>query len=203
MNITQLCKKIQSVLEENISSIPGGSTCKEKGHSDASVVEEWVAKCLSENGLTITHELKNGEKMARSLSDHLVNGKYANVKYGTLGEKGKGGQPNVCSLKRLYQRVVSGEIDAYLIIWIKGGKVKVFDVLSNLKYICYNDGPGQCMLKESKFISDIDGIEPYSSDVSMREKVSSMMELIEKGYEATRTKREKDIKKLRKLKVNW
>jgi|688.fasta_scaffold153748_2 hypothetical protein len=199
-NITKICKEIEKcLLEKNSEIFFTKTSTKESGHANAPKTEEAVSNILEKNKFKISYERKkNGQKAARSISDVIVSGLFCNVKSGVLSEDSKGGQPNICSLKRLYKKIISKELDAYIIIWVKSDKVRVFDVLSNLEYIVYNDGTGQCMLKENIFLKNFDNISPHNAE-SIKIKCDKIKDILVKGYEAHRIKKKSDIEKILKL----
>lgn len=200
--IHKLCTDIQKCLEKNIKLISFDKTdIKEAGHANAPKVETLVSEILEKNFKVSYETEKNNAKKSRSLSDVIVDGVYCNVKSGVSDGK-KGGQPNLCSLKRLFRACASKKIDAYIIIWVKSGKICVFDLLSNLKYVVYNDGTGQSMLKETLFLKEFDAIIPYSSD-SLTSKCEKMRDILKDGYEKHRIKKKKDIDQILNTKIDW
>jgi hypothetical protein len=167
--------------KSNIQSLLKG---KESGHTLASEVETLSSKLLIQNGYNISYETyekgkEKGKEKIRANSDFILDGHRVNVKFSSEVE----GQPNICSIKRLMDGLVNGEIDGYYILKIKYNritkKVKVyfFDVLDCLDVVGYNGGPGQTMLKEKHFY------DKYETKVivrkSVEEKIQSLFELYE------------------------
>jgi hypothetical protein len=200
--VHKLCTDIRVCLENNIDHISCDKTdIKEAGHANAPKVETLVCEVLEKNFKVAYETEKNNTKKSRSLSDIIVDDIYCNVKSG-VSDGNNGGRPNLCSLKRLFRACASKKVEAYIIIWVKSGKIRVFDLLSNLKYVVYNDGTGQSMLKETLFLKEFDNIIPYS-DESLTSKCEKMREILRDGYEKHRIKKRKDIDQVINTKIEW
>ena len=167
--------------KSNIQSLLKG---KESGHTLASEVETLSSEFLEKSGYHIDYEIHNsgkkkGTKKDRANSDFILDGHRVNVKFSSEVE----GQPNICSIKRLMDGLISGEIDGYYILKIKYNRItkKVsvyfFDVLDCLDVVEYNGGPGQTMLKEKKFYEKYEN-KPIKRK-SVEEKISSVFGMYE------------------------
>jgi hypothetical protein len=158
---------------------------KESGHTLASEVETRASEILEKYNYSITYEThdsgkKNGTRKDRANSDFILDGNRINVKFSSEVE----GQPNICSIKRLMDGLVSGEIDGYYILKVKYDRITeklsiyFFDVLDCLDVVEYNGGPGQTMLKEKLFY------KKYENKVIQRktveEKIDSLFAMYDK-----------------------
>jgi hypothetical protein len=168
---------------------------KEKGHSNASPIEDVISDILVSN--------LNAKKAvgSRELGDVYINDNFINIKFGDEGF----GQPNMCSMNRIMKKFVeSNEIDSYNIIKVKmtndAYSIKVFDMFDYIDYITWNSGTGQIMLKEAEFYRNID-LEIES--ISIEEKKKKIAELYIKGQNEhinLRIKqKDKKIKLLKKM----
>ena len=84
----------------------------------------------------------------RSLDDIKYKGNYINIKFGYKKE----GQPNICSMKRLFTHIHNDKIDSYYIMSVDayGPKFQLFDVFDYIDFTNFNYGTGQLMLCEKK-----------------------------------------------------
>jgi hypothetical protein len=160
---------------------------KEIGHRIADFVDGEVdSKLFTSFPLdTVKHEVdRNNEKIPRSMGDLWFKSNEIfnpiNIKTGIV-EKG---QPNICSLVRVFEKLVSHQIDSYYLLIIKfqptgNGfipKVYFFDILDYLDYVQYDSGTGQMMLKEDKFYKEF--ISYKIPKLTLKEKVDKCFNII-------------------------
>lgn len=173
---------------------------KEIGHRIADYVDERTTGMLEESFPTV-HELDaQGRPRARSMGDVWIQsgGIYnpVNVK---AGEAGKNGQPNMVSLTKLLDALLSHQIDSYYLLIVKmrlaavpastdvpessltpdeiTANVYFVDMLDYLDYITFDAGPGQTMLREKQFYEAVDaGWEPPQQTIG--DKVSRLIDLL-------------------------
>lgn len=187
----KLLNEVKSILEKefkkffikpNIQLLLKG---KESGHTLASEVETYTSDILEKYGYDISYEIhtsgkKKGSKKDRANSDFIFNKHRVNVKFSSEIE----GQPNICSIKRLMDGLINGDIDGYYLLKIKYDRINkklsvyFFDVLDCLDVVEYNGGPGQTMLKEKKFYEKYSKINSIKRK-SIEEKINSIFELYE------------------------
>tara|TARA_Y100000034_G_scaffold9636_1_gene10267 strand:- start:93 stop:695 length:603 start_codon:yes stop_codon:yes gene_type:complete len=137
--------KLGEGLTPNIlKEINFNSSIKEVGHSfhgpfEAKLVDKFMA---ADPNFTEAEE-------TRSIEDIKYKGNYINIKFGF----DKKGNPNICSMHRLFDYFESGKIDSYYILSIdaKGPEYHLFNVFDYLDYTNFNYGTGQLMLKDLKF----------------------------------------------------
>ena len=138
--ITDLVKKLTPDILKEINFNPN---VKEVGHSFGDRYEDvLVEKLLAlDNNFTEPTEI-------RSSDDLKYKGNYLNIKFGYK----KRGQPNICSMKRLFHYLHDDLIDSYYILSVdaNGPVYQFFDVYDYLDYTNFNYGTGQLMLCENK-----------------------------------------------------
>lgn len=177
---------------------------KEIGHKLADLVDEKTSALLTLNHLTKHEHGKTGPR-ARSMGDVWLaeNGIYhpVNVKLGIVGREG---QPNMVSIKKLLSALINRQIDSYYLLMVKMEiaipivpTIYFLDMLDYLEYVTFDSGPGQIMLKAKPFF------RRYDPDTRMlrkntREKVESLMALMEDGEHRLRANRERDLLVYRK-----
>ena len=111
----------------------------------------------------------------RSSDDIKYKNHYINIKFGY----NKNGQPNICSMARLFKYLHEGTIDSYYILSVAamGPRYHFFDVYDYLDYTNFNYGTGQLMLCESKLNGDYtfnEEINPLSKSEKIM-KIGKMM----------------------------
>jgi len=153
---------------------------KEKGHSNASPMEDVVRNILID---------KLGAKESdkdRSLADIYLDGNYINVKFGSpkiskKTNKPKYGQPNMCAMNRIMDEFYSQSIiDSYYIIKVNINNhtntysLNIFDMFDYIDYLTWNSGPGQIMIKEADFYKDVNTYEPKDTLDIKKSKIKSL-----------------------------
>ena len=171
---------------------------KEIGHRIADYVDDTTTRMLAES-LTIGHQLKGGNKLARSMGDFWIKSEGiwnpVNIK---AGEMGKNGQPNIVSLQKLLDCILKQQINAYYLLVIKFDmrnidplpNVFFFDILDYLDYVTYDSGPGQMMLKEQELYGALNA-QVDIPDIPLPEKVEHLILLLRDGYNRLLRNREK------------
>ena len=156
---------------------------KEKGHSNASPMEDVIREILIEK---LGGDETNKD---RSLADVMLDGNLINVKFGSpkKGKNGtfKYGQPNMCAMRRIMKEFYyDSTIDSYYIIKVnlKNGEytLHVFDMLDYIDYLTWNSGTGQIMLKENDFYNIIN---TYVPSLNIEEKKTKIKDLYDFGCE--------------------
>jgi hypothetical protein len=138
-------------------------TGKERGHRVADFAEERTLAFLAADGFPVAFESdKGGAPRIRSMGDvWLESGdppifNPINVKAGIAGT---GGQPNMVSLTKLTEAILSHLIDSYWLLLIRfeergsefGSHVMLVNILDYLDFMHFDSGPGQIMLKSDAF----------------------------------------------------
>lgn len=192
---------------------------KEIGHRIADYVDERTTEMLEASFPTV-HELDaQGRARARSMGDVWIQsgGIYnpVNVK---AGEAGKNGQPNMVSLTKLLDALLSHQIDSYYLLIVKmrlasspagadvpessltpdeiTPNVYFVDMLDYLDYVTFDAGPGQTMLRERQFYEAVDdGWQPPQQTIG--DKVSKLIDLLEDGDRRLIENRAKKMERLR------
>jgi hypothetical protein len=183
---------------------------KEIGHTLANLVDDKTTSLITLSYLTKHEHDSRGKKRIRSMGDVWLeeNGIYhpINVK---LGIKGSEGQPNMVSLKKVLEALISCEIDSYylLIVKLEIGEIITptiyfLDMLDHLNFVTFDSGPGQIMLKAQRFFSNYN---PQSSEPkrSIRDKVNSLMALLEDGERRLKNNRERTLNKYRQKVLSY
>jgi len=183
---------------------------KEIGHRIADYVDERTTAML-EKEFEVVHEVDSqGKKRARSMGDVWIKsgGIYnpVNVK---AGEAGKNGQPNMVSLTKLIDAILSEEIDSYYLLIVKmelsigkdngriiTPRVYLVDMLDYLNFITFDSGPGQTMLKEKPFYDAFaSGFQPEAR--TLAQKLQKMIDLYEDGNRRLLENRQKKLDRIR------
>lgn len=192
---------------------------KEIGHRIADYVDERTTAMLEAAFETMREQDARGRIRPRSMGDVWIKsgGVYnpVNVK---AGEAGKNGQPNMVSLTKLLDGLLLREIDSYDLLIVKMRleghaasedvlelelrpgtivpNVYFVDMLDYLDFITFDSGPGQAMLREKQFYEAVDGgfVPPV---LTMAEKVSRLVDLIEDGDRRLFENRAKKMARLR------
>ena len=120
---------------------------KEVGHSFGDRYEDELVSILLKESSDFSEPTET-----RSPDDLKYKGNYINIKFGYQ----KNGQPNICSMKRLFTKLHTDIIDSYYLISVDafGPNYKMFDVYDYLEYTNFNYGTGQLMLCENKLNKD-------------------------------------------------
>ena len=178
---------------------------KEIGHRIADYVEEHTV-ALIDAEFPSGHQLKpDGQRMARGMGDVWIksNGIFnpINIKSGELGKKG---QPNMVSLKKLLRGILKRQVDSYYLLIVKfdpaaeEADVNLVDLLDYLDFTHFDSGPGQIMLREAHFYSELDAnYQPHL--LPLNEKANLLLAKLEEGDERLYRNREKARKKLMAL----
>lgn len=162
---------VQVFAQETLDEIVFDENVKEPGHSFHGPFEDVLGKKL----LSYSDDFVKPEK-TRDLADILYKGNPINIKFGYK----KNGQPNVCSMHKLFDALHTNKIDSYYIISVDadGCKVLLFDVFDNLDRCTFNYGVGQMMLSETKINKE--GINP--NVLTKAEKIHTMASMFRKAY---------------------
>ena len=134
------------------------------------------------------------------------------------GEAGKNGQPNMVSLTKLLDALLSHEIDSYYLLIVKmqiAGlptaaeiplrldaahivpHVYFVDMLEYLDFITFDAGPGQAMLKERQFYDAFDRGEKRPL-LNVTQKVTQLVALLEDGDKRLIANRQAKMIRLRR-----
>lgn len=192
---------------------------KEIGHRIADYVDERTTGML-ETSFPTVHELDaQGRVRARSMGDvWLYSGGIYNPVNVKAGEAGKNGQPNMVSLTKLLDALLSHHIDSYYLLIVKmrlanvpasadvpessltpdeiTANVYFVDMLDYLDYITFDAGPGQTMLREKQFYEAVDGgWQPPEQTIG--DKVSRLIDLLEDGDRRLIENRARKMERLR------
>jgi len=173
----------RAVHEEPLRSIAAG---KEIGHKIADMVDEQTTALLARHFTTAYQRKRDGAPAPRSMGDIWVQDEGVfnpvNVK---SGEMGKNGQPNMVAFGRVFPALAKAKIDSYYLLIVKmdlrsrrrDAHVYLVDLLDYLDFTHLNMGPGQIMLKESRFYDAVaDGYEPPEMSLTQKaEKLYSML----------------------------
>jgi hypothetical protein len=179
---------------------------KEIGHKLADLVDEKTSALLTVNHITKHQHGSDGEKRSRSMGDlWLLDGDIyhpVNVKTGVVGAEG---QPNLVSLKKVLSAILQHQIDSYYLLIVKMAihgdativpGVFFIDMLDWLKYVTFDSGPGQMMLKANSFFSAYrPGVAPVRT---IQEKVGDLLALYEDGERRLQVNRARDLEKYRR-----
>lgn len=141
MYILDFTKKVSSKILEDINFDP---SVKEVGHSFGDRFEDELVKSFIEYDSDFTEPTTD-----RSMDDIKYKDNYINIKFGYK----KNGQPNICSMQKLFKYLHEGKIDSYYILSFDAydSSIHFFDVYDYLEYTNFNYGTGQLMLKEKQF----------------------------------------------------
>ena len=144
---------------------------KEVGHSFGDRYEDELVSRLLKESSDFTEPTEK-----RSPDDLKYKGNFINIKFGYK----KNGQPNICSMKRLFMKLHTNEIDSYYLISVDayGPDYKMFDVYDYLDYTNFNYGTGQLMLCESKLNKVYDFNKEFN--LTKKEKIVIMGNMMRK-----------------------
>jgi len=175
--IMDLVKKLTPDILKEINFNPN---VKEVGHSFSGLYEAVLVKKL----LVLDNNFAKPTG-TRSSDDIKYKDNYVNIKFGYK----KDGQPNTCSMKRLFNYLHNDLIDSYYVFSVdaNGPVYKFFDVYDYLDYTNFNYGTGQLMLCESK-------MEKESFDLTKEQKICKMGKMMKEELERhiTLKKRQQD-----------
>ncbi len=170
---------VQRDWEVEVRSSRFRDTCtgKERGHRVADYAEERTLAFLAQDGFPVAFERgKDGGPRSRSMGDvWLESGdppifNPVNVKAGIAGI---GGQPNMVSLNKLTEAVLSCLIDSYWLLLIRfeerasgfAPHVMLVNIFDYLDFMHFDSGPGQVMLKSDAFYRHVaNGHRPEALD---------------------------------------
>jgi len=157
--IVSLVQRFIPVILDEIGFDP---TVKEVGHSYHGPFEHLMVKKLMEEDSDFTEPT-----MTRSPDDVKYKNQYINIKFGY----DKHGQPNICSMHRLFKYLHEETIDSYYLLSVDalGPVVHFFDVYDYLDCTNFNYGTGQLMLNES-LLKEV-YVPTTVSDLSREEKL--------------------------------
>ena len=181
--IMELVKKLTPTILEEIHFDP---TTKEPGHSYHGPFESKLVEKLLEIDGNFTEAAGT-----RSSDDINYKGNYINIKFGYK----KGGQPNICSMGRLFKYLHEDNIDSYYILSVdaNGPAYQMFDVYDYLNYTNFNYGTGQLMLCEGKMRS----VYKFNEELSLTKKekilklANMMKEELDRHIDLKRKQQEK------------
>ena len=170
--IMKLVEELTPSILEKINFDP---TIKEPGHSFHGPFEDLVVKKLLELDSDFSEPTAD-----RSSDDIKYKGDYINVKFGY----DKNGQPNICSMHRLFKYYHEGTIDSYYILSVdaKGPIYHFFDVYDYLNFTNFNYGTGQLMLSESKLKENYSFNEMITNPLSKSEKIFKMGHMMKDAF---------------------
>jgi hypothetical protein len=205
----ELTKEIneKGLLVEYINKI-SISKKKEDGHSYAQsyvdyLVEAVLPKCetLKKFGFTI----KNSAKEREYGDFYLVHESYGNEiiisSNGKLGVAHKLGRPNMCSIERAVDYLHKNNLP-YLVFKLRKFKdnfiFKVFDLFNYVDVINYNDGPGQLMVAESKFLD-----KKEFKYLKTSEALLYLFDIHEKAYDRLFVSRTNRLNKFRNIRKQY
>lgn len=175
----------EHVQVDSFTSIFAG---KEIGHRVADYVDETTVAFL-ESHFDTGYELSSqGKRRPRSMGDVWIksNDMYnpVNVKAGVYGSFG---QPNLVSLTKLIDGLMSRQIDSYYLLFVKTEisttqllpHVRIVDMLDYLDFVAFDAGPGQAMLREKKFFEEVSSYT--TPPLTVPEKLEKCFELLQDG----------------------
>lgn len=161
---------------------------KEIGHRIADLVDDNTTALLTLHYPYATkHQYdKQHIKVKRSMGDIWLkcNEIYHPINVKT-GVSGKGGAPNMVSLKKVLKALLLCQIDSYYLLMVKlalGNPIRCtvyfVDMLDYLDYVSFDSGPGQIMLKADAFFEAMErGLG--SAERTMQQKVQTLFTLLE------------------------
>lgn len=162
---------------------------KEIGHRLADAVDDKTTGLLAVKYTAMYQRSKNGTKVPRSMGDIWLHQSSIfhpiNVKTSVTGDNG---QPNMVSLKKLLDALLTYKIDSYYLLIVKvslagnvrSARVHFVDMLDYLNFVTFDSGPGQIMLKAKSFFEFREtGKQPKK--LPLKKKVLSLIALLEDG----------------------
>lgn len=179
---------------------------REEGHSKAQSYSDFLVKEVFPKSLVLKKYgfiCRESETEREHGDFYLHNEKYncttsCNAKFGVSK---KLGQPNVCSIERASDYLYESNLP-YLVFKLR--KVKdnfefhIFDLFNFMDVICYNDGPGQLMVSESKFYKKNEFKYLKTSEVMIY-----LCDIQEIGYKNLMKSRNIRFNKFQELKKNY
>jgi hypothetical protein len=210
---------VQSIVSDTLAywkaevskpEIIGIANGKEIGHKLADLVDEKTTALLTVKYLTRYQRDTFGQKRSRSMGDLWLydHGIYhpVNVKTGIVGAEG---QPNLVSLKKVLGAIMARQIDSYYLLIVKmhiatgviRPAVYFVDMLDWLDYVTFDSGPGQLMLRATRFFADYDTANINPRDI--KAKVQKLMDLYEDGERRLKENRERDLDRYRQVFHNF
>ncbi len=191
----------KEVQKEYFHSLAQG---KEIGHRTADIVDEKTTALLTVNYETCFERHANGAARPRSMGDiwlrHDLIYHPINVKVGIAGSEG---QPNMVSLKKLLNALISRHIDSYYLLIVKlsigdpiSPQVYFTDMLDHLAYVTFDSGTGQIMLKAKPFFTNFNPEETRPIKTT-EQKVRDLLNLLEDGERRLQINRERVLKTMR------
>lgn len=182
---------------------------KEIGHRIADYVDDKTVELLrTDPDIKVRNQVDvHGEPVKRSMGDLWI---YSNGMHNPVNIKSGvnvNGNPNVVSIAKLIDKLISHQIDSYYLLIIKSPLVEgsmvgttpqvfLIDLLDYLDFINFDAGPGQTMLKEKVLYAElVKGTSPPQLDLF--EKVKKCMDIMEDGYERLLKNREAKLAKYR------
>jgi hypothetical protein len=140
-HILSFVRKVVPTVLEEINFDP---SVKEVGQAFANRFED----CLVGKFVDFDNQFTRAKKN-RSSDDVKYKDNFINIKFGYK----KNGQPNICSMHRLFKYFHEGAIDSYYLLTVDahGPEIELFDVVDYLDCTNFNYGTGQFMLSERKF----------------------------------------------------
>lgn len=203
----KLSEKWKTVLQSNATfiNILNG---KEGGHSIASYVDETTIKFIKEEfpSLSIVKEKKK-----RSIGDFWLNNGNCFIPFNIkTGNTNKGGSPNVVSLDKIYDFIYKHVINKYFLIIVLFQKnenwklriLKIINILDYPEYLSYDYGPGQIMLKQDKFIKDIESGNIITKNILIKDTLKNLYKLANDNEKLTKFVKNRQAK-LQKYKEQY
>lgn len=183
--IMELIEKLTPDILKEINFNPN---VKEVGHSFCDRYEDVLVKKLIALDDNFTEPSET-----RSIDDIKYKGNCVNIKFGYK----KNGQPNICSMKRLFNYLHDDIIDSYYILSVdaNGPTYQFFDVYDYLDCTNFNYGTGQLMLCESKMKKVYKFNDKFS--LTKKEKIIIMGEMMRKECD-----RHVELKKKQQVKID-
>jgi len=140
-----IMKLVKKLIPSILNEINFDPSIKEPGHSfhgpfEAKLVEKLIE---ADSDFTEPEETRSSDDVKYKITN------WFNIKFGY----DKNGNPNICSMKRLFKYLHEGLIDSYYILSVDafGPVYQLFDIYDYLDYTNFNYGTGQLMLKEGRF----------------------------------------------------
>jgi hypothetical protein len=177
---------VKKITPDILKQIGFDSTIKEPGHSFHGQFEDELVKRLIDADSNFSEPTET-----RSSDDIKYKGNYINIKFGF----DKNGNPNICSMNRLYNYFLKGIIDSYYILSVdaNGPEYHLFNVYDYLDYTNFNYGTGQLMLKESDF-KEVYIFNDDTVKLTKAETIVKMADIMDEAYHRHLAKKDKDHK---------
>ena len=206
-----ISQDIQNYWDAHISELDAQLQGKERGHKIADVIDEkTTAHLYAEYDSAYERKKSSGDPKPRSMGDIWIKdqGVYHPVNIKT-GIKGSEGQPNMVSMHKLLNAILSNSIDSYYLLMVKikeksvtdktSASIIFVDMLNIIDYITYDAGPGQIMLKAKAFFDKI-GREgtAFQNGLTIKEKVEKLAALMRDGESRLVSNRKKRLEVIEK-----